>query len=310
MSASITWREGGDRDGELVGPAGHALARYSWSPADNHPHFADVRPLAHRGVLTNHAPHDHRWHHGLWWSWKFLDDVLFWEDHPAYGGNRGGLGRSVVDTHEVVTTAGEVRILERLSWRVDGTAEVLLAEQRTVTARLDTGLAGSWALDWDQTWTAAADVRLSVTPWPATAWGGYAGLNYRAARAMVAGESITAAGDRVGRDAVHGQRAAWAAYTGAVDGAGTDEPDHPARGGVALLQHPQDAGHPHPTYVFSAVGDFGFLATAPLMHADRVLRAGEELRLRTRALVLSEPADADALDRAHAAYTAASTPQH
>jgi len=215
------------------------------------------------------------------------------------------LGRSVVDAHEVTTTPGGVRLSERLSWRVDATAEVLLAEERSVIARLDTGLAGSWALDWDQTWTATADVRLSVTPWPATTWGGYAGLNYRAARAMVAGETISAAGGRAGRDAVHGQRAPWAAYTGAVDGAGDDEPDRPARGGVALLQHPDDADHPHPTYVFSAAGDFGFLATAPLMHGDRTLRAGERLRLRTRVLVLSGPASADELDRAHAAYAAA-----
>ena len=56
-----------------------------------------------------------------------------------------------------------------------------------------------------------------MTPWPQTPWGGYAGLNYRAARAMVGGEDIRAAGGREGRDAVHGQRADWAVYSGLVD---------------------------------------------------------------------------------------------
>nr|WP_276612078.1 DUF6807 family protein [Kineococcus vitellinus] len=280
------------------------MAGCSWSSSANHPYFDELRPLAHRGVLTTHAPHDHRWHHGLWWSWKFIDDVLFWEDHPGYGGNRAGLGRSTVEEHRVEATGDGVRIHEQLSWRVDAGGQVLLSEQRSVTATLASGVDGGWALDWDQTWTASKDVHLSVTPWPQTTWGGYAGLNYRAARAMVTGESISGAGGRVGRDAVHGRRAAWAAYGGAVDGAGTDEPGDPARGGVALLQHPDDAGYPSPFYVFSAVDDFGFLATAPLMHEGRDLGAGERLRQRTRALVLAHPGDAADLERAHTAYAA------
>ena len=304
MNRAITFEQDGEDRGRLLGPHGQPLAGCSWSPTANHPYFDDVRPLTHRGVLTTHAPHDHRWHHGLWWSWKFIDDVLFWEDHPDYGGNRAGLGRSVVETHRVTETHHGVRIEEHLTWRVDATGEVLLEEQRSIDATLDTGLQDGWALDWDQTWTASRDVRLSVTPWPATTWGGYAGLNYRAARAMVSGETVLAAGGRTGRDAVHGERTAWAAYGGAVDGAGTDDPDHPARGAVALLQHPGDAGYPSPFYVFSAVSDFGFLATAPLMHENRDLAGGERLRLRTRALVLPQPGAAADLEHAHAAYAA------
>ena len=302
MSEAITFEQTGDGLGSLLGPQGRPLADYSWSTAANHPYFDQLRPLEHRGVLTTHAPHDHRWHHGLWWSWKFIDDVLFWEDHPDYGGNRAGLGRSIVEEHRVEGTADGVRIHELLSWRVQDTGRVLLSEQRTVTATLTTGVPGGWALDWDQTWTAGEDVRLSVTPWPQSTWGGYAGLNYRAARAMVAGESIAGAGGRIGRDAVHGQRAAWAAYGGSVDGAGTDEPNRPAGGGVALLQHPDDAGYPSPFYVFSAAEDFGFLATAPLMHRDRDLGAGQRVRLRTRALVLGHPVEAADLERAHTTY--------
>src|ERR687890_561666 len=98
MTSAFAWHASDDdATAVLLGPEGQPLARYSWGPSTNHPYFSDVRPLAHRGVLTNHAPHDHRWHHGIWWSWKFINDVLFWEDHPAYGGNRVGLGRSHVD---------------------------------------------------------------------------------------------------------------------------------------------------------------------------------------------------------------------
>ena len=304
MTGSLRFQDTGQHRGLLLGPQDQPLARYSWGTTANHPYFDDVRPAAHLGVLTTHAPHDHRWHHGLWWSWKFLNDVLFWEDHPGYGGNRTGLGRSVVEAHEVVPVGDGVRFDERLSWRVDGSGEVLLTEERSVTASLEPAPAGGWALDWDQTWTASTDVRLSTTPWPETSWGGYAGLNYRAARAMAAGESIVGAGGRTGRAAVHGEHLAWAAYTGQVDGAERDEPQQPARGGVALLEHPGNPGHPNPFYAFSAADDFGFLATAPLMRQDRVLPAGERLALRTRVLVLPAPLAPEELASAHAAYAA------
>ena len=308
MSGTIGWTGLGETAGLLTGPDGQPLARCSWGPEANHPYVDDLRPLGHRGVLTNHAPHDHRWHHGLWWSWKFLDDVLFWEDHPDYGGNRSGLGRSLVRGHEVTGTGDGVRIDQELDWRVDATGDVPLTERRSTTATTATGVEGAWALDWDQTWTAHRDVALSVTPWPQTPWGGYAGLNYRAARAMVSGEDIRAAGGREGRDAVHGQRADWAVYSGLVDGAGDDTPDQPAVGAVALLQHPGDGDRPNPFYVFSAATDFGFLATAPLMLEDRTLAGGSTLRLRTRVLVLGERPTAAQLDTAFTAYTADPAP--
>ncbi|TXR58015.1 DUF6807 family protein [Quadrisphaera setariae] len=308
MRAGLTWEPGPGETGALVGPSGQPLATFHWGSRANHPYVDDLRPLAHRGVLTAHAPHDHRWHHGLWWSWKFVDDVLFWEDHPGYGGNRTGLGRSLVREHAVHEDDGRVRVTERLDWVVDATGEVLLSEQRVVTAGLDPVLPGAWVLDWDQRWRATREVVLSTTPWPQTSWGGYAGLSYRAARAMVGEEEVLASGDRRGAAAVHGERAAWAAYTGLVDGAEVDEPAVPGRGGVALLPHPDDEGTPHPVYAATATDGFGFLATAPLMHGDRTLAADEDLRLRTRVVVLPGRADPDVLDAALTAWSGRAVP--
>ncbi|MBF5082147.1 DUF6807 family protein [Quadrisphaera sp. INWT6] len=304
MSGGLTWQQGPGQTGELLGPQGQPVARFHWGTGANHPYLDDLRPLTHRGVLTTHAPHDHRWHHGLWWSWKFVDDVLFWEDHPGYGGNRSGLGRSLVREHAVREDNGRVTVHEQLDWTVDATTEVLLTEQREVTAGLDPLLAGAWVLDWDQRWRATREVALSTTPWPQTSWGGYAGLNYRAARAMADGEEILASGGRSGAVAVHGEVATWAAYSGLVDGAEVDEPEVPGRGGVALLPHPADEGAPHPVYAATAADGFGFLATAPLMHGDRVLAAGEDLRLRTRVVVLPGAPEPEVLETALAAWAA------
>lgn len=303
----LSWRQQSDGSGAITGLDGVALAHYEWRRA-NHPYFDRLRSLTHAGFLTNHAPHDHRWHHGLWWSWKFINDVLFWEDHAGYGGNRVGLGRSVVTEHSVDDSDGSVRIQQRLQWRVDATGEVLLQEERSMVAMLDPDSDARWILDWDQNWTAVTDVRLEVTPWPETIWGGYAGLNYRPARSLAVEESIIGDGFD-GAEALHGARSAWAAYTGLVDGAETDEPDVPARGGIAMLQHPANPRYPHPVYTFSAGDEFGFLATAPLMHEPLELPASTELRLRHRVLVLDAPPDPDAVRRADASYVSArSTP--
>jgi hypothetical protein len=301
---ALHWRELNDGSGAIVGPGGTELAHHEWRRA-NHPYFDQLRTLTHAGALTNHAPHDHRWHHGLWWSWKFVNDVLFWEDHPRYGGNRTGLGRAVVTEHAVDDSNGSVQLRQRLDWRVDATGETLMHEERSIVASLDPDSGARWMLDWDQIWTPTTRVVLDSTPWPDTVWGGYAGLNYRPARSLAAEESILGDGT-VGADEVHGTPSAWAAYTGLVDGAETDEPNDPARGGLAILQHPENARYPHPIYAFSADEEFGFLATAPLMHKPLELAASATLRLRNRVLVLDRQLDADALALAHRSYASTS----
>ncbi|WP_160150839.1 DUF6807 family protein [Microbacterium timonense] len=297
---SLRWQERGDATAVIVTDDGRHLADYSWSTAQNHPFFSHVRPLQHDGVLTNTAPWDHRWHHGLWWSWKFIDGVLFWEDHPDYGNGTGALGRSWVTGHEVTVGDAGIRIDETLAWRPDGSDQALLTEVRRITAHTALDGVDAWALDWDSTWTANAAVELSVTPYPEHWWGGYAGLNYRAARSMSEEERILASGGRLGRETVHSHEGQWAALLGNVDGAGTDEPNRPAYGGAAILVHPENG--PTPLYVFSAADEFGFLATAPLMHGSRQLARGETLRLRHRVVVLGHDVDHETLDRLSRAY--------
>ena len=299
---SLRWTETAPGSGAVSTADGKPLARYSWSAEKNHPYFSAVRPLQHAGVLTNTAPWDHRWHHGLWWSWKHINGVLYWEDHEDYGGGGDGLGRSLVVEHSVDETDGGLTIRETLTWSPVATGRPVLEERRSV--RLHTDLDGieAWALDWDSEWTALERADLTVTPYPEHWWGGYAGLNYRAARSMAAGETILASGDRTGREAIHSHEGEWGALLGKVDGAGTDEPNAPAFGGVALLIHPGNPLTPTPLYVFSAEDEFGFLASAPLMHQTLQLAEGETLHLRHRAVVLGESVDHAALDRLSRQY--------
>ncbi|MGK3952386.1 DUF6807 family protein [Microbacterium sp. I2] len=291
---TLGWRPVDGGMGDIAARDGTVLARYDHSGRKNHPFFADVRPLAHGGVLTNHAPWDHRWHHGLWWSWKFIDDVLYWEDHEGYGGNRVGLGRSLVIEHHAEQTDSVVRLRERVEWREDGSGAVVLTEERALEISSDPEH-GVWWIDWDLSWRPQRDVFFDVTPFPEKPWGGYAGLNYRAARSMVADEQILASGGLAGAEAIHGTDVDWVALSGNVDGSGADEPDRPAYGGVLLVAHP-DNPWGRSGYVFSgATGEFGFAAMAPLMHGGQKLAVTETLRLRYRTVIYGERLTSDRL---------------
>lgn len=291
----LTWDESDNGLQVCNSETGDVLGRYSFSPAKNHPFFYDIRALQTKGVLTNHAPWDHRWHHGLWWSWKFINDVLFWEDHPAYGGNRSGLGRVLVTEHHVSPSGDGFEVAETLHWVPAGRNTPMLTEVR----RMAVGLGGvpgrpTWRIDWDMRWSAEEAVTFQTTPFPDNSWGGYAGLNYRAARSMAAEERVLAAGRVTGAHSVHGANVAWAAYTGCLDGAEVDEPKHPAKGGLAIIEYPENEGYPNTMYAWSAADGFGFLAAAPLMRRDLSLAAGADFRLRYRTVILgAEESEAD-----------------
>jgi hypothetical protein len=296
----LLWRRDGVDEGRICCADGHQLAKYSWGPASNHPFFYDVRPMGHHGVLTNHAPWDHPWHHGLWWAWKYINNALYWEDDASYGGGAPrGLGRSRVVRHSVSEAAGALVVEESVEWREKNSRTKVLDESRTLTI----GTRGeNWYIDWDLGWTAVEHVAFTVTPYPEFDWGGYAGLNYRPARSMAGGETLLAPSGETGRMAVHSQPVSWAAYLGSVDDAGTGEPDAPATGGVALFGHPGNTRHPMPGYAAAAADDFGFLALAPLMRHPLALETGQHLKWRFRSLVLGHATDAEELQASYDAY--------
>src|SRR5262249_34917256 len=58
-----------------------------WTYNADHRKRPNIHPLeAPSGaVLTCDAPADHPWHHGLWFTIKFVNEENFWEEMPPYG---------------------------------------------------------------------------------------------------------------------------------------------------------------------------------------------------------------------------------
>ena len=58
-----------------------------WTYNADHRKRPNVHPLTSPSgaVLSRDAPEDHPWHHGLWFTIKFVNEENFWEQYYAYG---------------------------------------------------------------------------------------------------------------------------------------------------------------------------------------------------------------------------------
>jgi hypothetical protein len=58
-----------------------------WTYNADHRKRPNLHPVAapSGAVLTRDAPDDHPWHHGLWFTIKFVNGENFWEEQPPYG---------------------------------------------------------------------------------------------------------------------------------------------------------------------------------------------------------------------------------
>ena len=81
-------------------------------------------------VLTWDSPPDHAWHHGLWFCWKYINGVNYWE-HDRQTGKPAGRTQTTdvqVDTRD----DHSARISLTLAYDPAGEDEVVLRERRQI----------------------------------------------------------------------------------------------------------------------------------------------------------------------------------
>ncbi len=255
---------------------GRLLWQYHYAPAEGKPYF---HPLRIGGdVVTDLRPADHPWHRALWFSWKFLDGVNYWEEDPKTGQAAGVT--ELVETRAVTGPDHGARFEQTLRYHPPGKPAVL-TEKRTVTVG-PPAKDGGYAIDWHAVFTAGDhDVTLDRTPIAGEPkgvdYGGYAGLSLRLAPALRSWEFTGPDGPVPGRQA----RAAWMAF-------------HGPRGVVAVLEHPSSYRHPTPWYL---IRDMPYFSPAVLYRAPATLAAGQSLNLRCRILVGPGPLDVERLKK-------------
>lgn len=253
---------------------------YDWA-ARKRPHLHPVAtPAGH--VVTRNAPDDHPWHHGLWFTIKFVNEENFWETYDAYGVLRHQ-GRPVVDGDTVSGT---------LHWIRPDRETVALVEERT-WRHVPLG-PDAYAIDLDTTLTPSVDTTFDRTPF--TTWGGYGGLALRGPGDWEDTRILLDDGREVER--VLGEPGAWCDL-------GNDE------AGVAILDHPDNPRYPTPWYGSTRVATYGdegwsnFLNAAFLFHEPLAVAAGDGLRIRHRVIVHDDRWTAEQVAAAHAAWVEA-----
>lgn len=283
-------------------PAGLALLNHGRTVWQCH-YAADLaKPYFHPlalldgTVLTAPSPADHPWHRALWFSWKLLNGVNYWEEDPATGRAQGLT--EVVSAQASPGPNGAARIEMTLSYHPPNAPPVLTESRLIAIGAPDAK--GAYRLDWRGTFSAGdRDLRLEG----GSAGGGYAGLSVRVSQAssdwvLIDSEgrrdvpTDSAPGQAAGLAAnTHGQRARWADFA-LVDEA-TQQP-----GGIAILDHPTNPRHPALWHnIMAAKGRFGYFSPALLWSEPYTLAAGQQFALRYRIIVHPGGLEPEAIER-------------
>jgi len=145
---------------------------------DTKPHFSILGPVAGPNLVCT-KPKDHVWHHGLWFSWKFINGLNYWEEKNGKSEGKTAWEKPAIQTKE------------------DGSATIqfaiqygdVLKEARTISISTP-DKEGGYTLDWAMTFTATADAKLDrYMP-----WGGYGGMSARLNQSFTNMQPLTAQG--------------------------------------------------------------------------------------------------------------------
>jgi hypothetical protein len=245
--------------------------------------------------LTCESPADHTWHPGLWFSWKFINGINYWEYRDEYKTEATGFRLEGVTDPEAI----EIRKNPDFSASIDlslvyypeGKSPVLSENRKIFVSTPDDQ--GSYYIDYHHEFNAVhGDVLLDRTPIlgepDGKSWGGYGGLTIRFNQDFTEAECIP-------------------------DVKTPDYPETPwfymgfntltgDRAGIGMFQHPEyTTPYTRWYYAMDRSTPFFFFTPAALYDQPISLTAGESLTLKYRVWILGE-ASVDMLDRKYEAY--------
>ncbi len=254
------------------------LWAFNHDPAEGKPYLHPVRAVG-GDVFTSLRPEDHPWHRGIWFSWKFINGVNYWEENSETGLSEGETWLLSVDRE--VDDGLNVLITMRLAYAPSRDAEPVLTETRRlrISAPDENGV---YSIDWvSESLVGGEDLVFDRTPLPSEpggkSWGGYAGYSIRMNGDMVSGR-YSNSGELEG-ERTHGTAARWVSFRS------------PGGGCIRFMDHPENIRFPAKWYVWPSMGYF---SPAILFDRSLALNAGERLKLQYRIQVSGEKVDEEA----------------
>lgn len=261
---------GYERDGEMVW-------QFSYSREEGKPFFHPLR-VPGGPVLTELKPADHAWHYGLWFSWKHINEVNYWEQNVKTGKAQGETRWSEPSFEELAD--GGIIIRMRIDY-VHPSGRVDLAEYRDMVISA-VGRNGKYTIDWTSHFTAGPEgAYLDRTPLPGEPggklWGGYGGLSARLANGNDPVEFVSI--DDPLEDFVDNRMRPRTQAIGV-----SVFPNQRHAGSIAVLADPRNVTGDHPWYLIN--GQPGrFFCAAVMVPGPIQLEAGEVWELSYRLVI-------------------------
>ncbi len=234
--------------------------------------------------LTWTSPPDHIWHYGLWFSWKTINGVNYWEIPQ---GRKYPVGRTMITKTEVIDhnqESANVRI--HLKYRPSESAEdvaTAVVDLLIETPRKN----GSYAIDWSITTKALKDLNFGRTS-------GYGGLSHRAAESLTSPVFLSARGPETSNKPWFiAEPSPWVDFSALSD-------NKPV--GVTMFDHPSNPRSPSRWFMVNRMikskdksWPFYYNNAAIVAKKPLLLAKGETLQLRYRTLIHSGRGDAKAI---------------
>ncbi|WP_075591127.1 DUF6807 family protein [Labilibacter marinus] len=252
--------------------------QYNFNKAEGKPYF---HPLSTVGGtnLTWLRPKDHPWHRAVWFSFKYINGVNYWEEDRKTGISKGATELKTVNYE--LSKNNEASIKLELSYHPPGESEVL-KEQRSVFVS-PPNKDGSYYIDWSSEFEAVADeVVLERTPVPGEEngkkFGGYAGISARLNKNLWDAKVFNAKGVS---DNLHGTASEYMTFQ-AKNLKGEDV-------SMTIFDHPDNPRFPNKWYVENSTKHpFYYYSPAFIFDSKLTLKKGEKLTLKYRLLVSPE----------------------
>lgn len=254
----------------LQDSSGRAIWQLNFDKAQDKPYFHPLRtPKGHN--LTLERPKDHPWHRGLWFSWKDINGVNYWEEDTKKGLAEGrSIIKSInVEKHEDFSA----KVILEISYEEIG--EPMITEKRILTIGSPVN-DEEYTIAWHQDFTFTEDVRLYLEKpgkHGGEEWGGYAGLSFRGSEELSRPRFIASSGWQNSADITgYGEKERWMDMTSQI--AGADE-----YAGLTIYDSPSNPRYPSPYYIWFAKGENTFFTPSLLFDGPMDFKKRDTLTL-------------------------------
>lgn len=254
--------------------------KINFGPQDPKPSFYPLNTLD--GVtLTDYRPDDHRWHRALWFSWKYINGLNYWEEDPISGKSEGVTQVTGIEFKLHTDFSAKIKIDLNYHPSED---PVLLSEERWIEISAPSTINKSYTIQWHSRFTSKDyEVFLDRTPIEGepegVPWGGYAGLSVRFSPKLVDWSIVDSEG-RMNLEA-NQKHASWVHFSG-------KDPSSNRVGGIRIADQPGNPRHPTPWYVIMGQNPaFGYFSPAFLFFEPYTMKANSQLDLRYDILIHS-----------------------